>query len=309
MKNFGFLALVATLATYFLIFLGGLVRVSGAGLGCPDWPKCFGRWIPPFSVNQLPAAIDPNLFNFTLAWIEYINRLAGMIVGFLIAAAALWAIIKYIKFSRIVVPSVLAAILVAFQGWQGGQLVASRLEPFLVSFHLIIAFLIAGLMLFVTQQAYYIDFKNTESGSTYPRGLKTWFSLIGLLALIQIFMGTQLREAIEISLKKYPLLTNSEALLQIGAIKYVHPAIGIALAVAAFIISLYVLLKSIALSSLVWQSCWTLIGLSIVQLVIGIIMLFAGLPQTMQVLHLWVAALMFGVILIIYIASLHRQEA
>ncbi len=75
MKRFRHLALFATFATYFAIFMGGLVRVSGAGLGCPDWPKCFGRWFPPTSLSQLPPEIDPSLFNLTLAWIEYINRL------------------------------------------------------------------------------------------------------------------------------------------------------------------------------------------------------------------------------------------
>ena len=309
MKNFRFLAMIATLATYFLIFLGGLVRVSGAGLGCPDWPKCFGRWIPPFSTNQLPSNIDPSMFNFTLAWIEYINRLAGMIVGLLIAAVAIWAIIKYFRVTRIVVPSVLAALLVAYQGWQGGQLVASRLEPFLVSFHMFIAFLIAGLMIYITQQSYYIDVRGTEAEASYPKKLKIWTGLIWILALIQIMMGTQLREAVEVAVRNSPILNNGSALATIGAIKFAHPAIGAALALAALVIALWALFKSVKPSSLVWQSSWTLIGLAVIQLLIGVVMLFAGLPQVTQVLHLWAAALMFGVLSIMYLALRHKQEA
>ena len=76
-RNFSYLS---TGLTYLLIFVGGLVRVAGAGMGCPDWPKCFDRWIPPTSLEQLPDHIDPAKFNIVLAWIEYSNRLFGALV-------------------------------------------------------------------------------------------------------------------------------------------------------------------------------------------------------------------------------------
>ena len=75
MQLFRNFTLLSTGLTYILIFIGGMVRVAGAGMGCPDWPKCFGRWIPPTSLDQLPDHIDPAKFNLVLAWIEYGNRL------------------------------------------------------------------------------------------------------------------------------------------------------------------------------------------------------------------------------------------
>ena len=82
-------ALISTILSYLLIFVGGLVRVSGSGLGCPDWPKCFGRWVPPTSIEQIPTHIDPTAFNIVLAWIEYGNRMLGVIVGFSIIVMTL----------------------------------------------------------------------------------------------------------------------------------------------------------------------------------------------------------------------------
>src|SRR5215467_4170810 len=91
LSSFQRLALLTTAATYFLILVGGLVRASGAGLGCPDWPRCFGSWIPPVSAAELPPQFEPSLFNPTLMWTEYLNRLLGVTVGFLILATAVSA--------------------------------------------------------------------------------------------------------------------------------------------------------------------------------------------------------------------------
>ena len=63
-------AIGTVFATIFLIFIGGLVRASGAGLGCPDWPRCFGTWVPPTNLSDLPPQFDPNQFNVVKTWTE-----------------------------------------------------------------------------------------------------------------------------------------------------------------------------------------------------------------------------------------------
>jgi Uncharacterized protein required for cytochrome oxidase assembly len=90
-------AIISTFLSYLLIFVGGLVRVSGSGLGCPDWPKCFGRWIPPTSIEQIPSHIDPTVFNIVLAWIEYGNRMLGIIVGLSITLMTVIALVYFRK--------------------------------------------------------------------------------------------------------------------------------------------------------------------------------------------------------------------
>jgi len=308
MKSFMKLASIATFATYCLIFVGGLVRVSGAGLGCPDWPKCFGSWIPPLNISQLPTEIDPNLFNFTLAWIEYINRLFGMTVGMLIAVVAFWALIKFTKQIKIVVPSALAGVLVAFEGWQGSQVVASGLEPIIVSAHLVIAFIIASLLLYVTQQAYYQTNPDTERESSYPEKTRAFVGILWILSIIQVVLGTQFRESVERAIIRFPLLSESDLLMHVGWVKVIHPLLGIAVAVLRYYISIMILGKSKNPSSLNWQSAWAMLGLVVISLFLGLQMVAFGINPVAQVLHLWVSALMVGVVLISYTALGHKQE-
>jgi hypothetical protein len=117
LSSFQRLALATTVTTYFLILVGGLVRASGAGLGCPDWPKCFGRWIPPSSAADLPPQFDPSLFNPTLMWTEYLNRLLGVTVGFLILATVVSAWRHHRHEPRILWTTLAALLLTGFQGW------------------------------------------------------------------------------------------------------------------------------------------------------------------------------------------------
>ena len=147
MREFRNIAVAATAATFLLIAVGGFVRAAGAGLGCPDWPRCFGRWIPPTEVSQLPPEIDPAEFDFALAWIEYVNRLLGVVVGLLIVAVLVSAWHAHRRRPDILVPAAATALLVAFQGWFGGQVVAHELDPRLVTVHLFVALAIAGLLL------------------------------------------------------------------------------------------------------------------------------------------------------------------
>ena len=146
-------ALTTVGATIFLIFVGGLVRASGAGLGCPDWPKCFGMWIPPLSAAELPAAYDASAFNVYKTWTEYINRLIGVVIGLLIMATfALSFRYRKVKPS-ITISSGTAFILVLVQGWLGGQVVATGLDEWLITLHMILAMIIMLTLIYAVFKA------------------------------------------------------------------------------------------------------------------------------------------------------------
>jgi len=109
-------------AVYFVILVGGIVRASGAGMGCPDWPTCFGQWVPPTHESQLPAnyheiyaarGYESTAFNPVKTWTEYTNRLVGVTIGFLIFLTA-WTSRVYLKADKAIF---YLALSVFFTGW------------------------------------------------------------------------------------------------------------------------------------------------------------------------------------------------
>jgi cytochrome c oxidase assembly protein subunit 15 len=309
MKSLWRAGLTATIATYMLIFIGGLVRVSGAGLGCPDWPKCFGRWIPPTDVAQLPPNIDPSLFNFTLAWIEWLNRLAGMVVGIIIAVTAVMALFVARRYPRILWPAVAAGLLTAFQGWQGSVVITSELEPLVVTVHGVIAMIIVSLLIWVTQQSYY-EFHPEEQGANYmPKGAPRWLTLIWLAAIVQVILGTRMREGLEIVSDRHPLMSPAEWIAKVGAVSHVHMGLGILVVAVTWWIGNKVLKGTERLTPLVRQAMIWSIVIGMLQVISGALFIFFDLPAIVRVFHLWLAALYVGSLLIVFAASRRSRQS
>ena len=191
-------AITTVIATVVLIFVGGLVRAAGAGLGCPDWPQCFGMWIPPTTVAELPSQYDASLFNPLHTWLEYINRLIGVLIGFLITLTFA-ASFKYRKSDRVITYfSALAFVMVLFQGWLGGQVVRSGLSAGMITIHMIIAMALLATL-------FYATFRSLRSRITLSLNpsLKKHLLIVSgallLITLVQMIMGTQVRESVDIA--------------------------------------------------------------------------------------------------------------
>ncbi|MFH1699374.1 MAG: COX15/CtaA family protein [Candidatus Zixiibacteriota bacterium] len=302
MNKFTKFALAATVATYFLIFVGGLVRVSGAGMGCPDWPTCFGRWIPPTSISQLPANIDPAQFNFALAWIEYVNRLIGMTVGILIAITAIWSLLSYRKYLRIVIPALLAALLVAYQGWQGSRLVATQLDPMIVSIHMGLAFIIAGLMMYVTQQTFYLNRDVIKIIDRREGGLHWWIIVLAITSLIQVISGTQIREAMEAAIASFPLLNEAEIMTRVGWVQYFHTILGILVVLITWQTGTRILRQTKGKSAMISQITIAAIITVTLQLIVGPLTILFTTVKIAQLFHLLLSALHFGFVILIFSA-------
>src|SRR5918994_7899667 len=195
LTRFQRLALWTTVITYFLILVGGLVRASGAGLGCPDWPRCFGSWVPPLSAADLPPEFDRAQFNPVLMWTEYLNRLLGVTVGFFIFATLVVAVRDHRQTPRILWPTLAAFLLVGFEGWLGGVVVAHELAPWIVTVHLIVALIIVSLLLYATLYAF---FGEQRSRTPNARAALAGTSLLLIvMTLGQVALGAQVRGGID----------------------------------------------------------------------------------------------------------------
>ncbi|HVF08739.1 MAG TPA: COX15/CtaA family protein, partial [Actinomycetota bacterium] len=144
MTRFQKLAVSTTVSTLTLIVWGGVVRATGSGDGCPDWPTCFGSWIPRWEYHTL---------------IEYVHRALGVVSGLLAVALAVVGILELTRARRgrasatphtAVVLAVWLVPLFAVQGALGGAVVNSALDPAVVTLHFGLAMIVLGVVVATT---------------------------------------------------------------------------------------------------------------------------------------------------------------
>lgn len=297
LTSFQRLALCTTAATYVLILVGGLVRASGAGLGCPDWPRCFGSWIPPGSAADLPPQFDVSQFNPALMWTEYLNRLLGVTVGFLILATTISAWRHHRNQPRILWTIVAALLLTGFQGWLGGRVVAHELAAWIVTVHMIVALLIVQMLLFVTVQG-----AQRAEGAQGPQGAQgARLAIVALivLTLIQIGFGTQVRGAVDSALDAG--VARDLALGTVGRLDFLHRDLAFAVLAGAAILTLWLLYKHSPRVLIRWSL--VVLGLASLQVVVGAMMAYGSLLPAAQVGHLTVASLLLGAETVLWLSA------
>lgn len=301
LSKFRRLGLTTVFAVYFLILVGGAVRATGAGMGCPDWPTCFGRWVPPISEQQLPADYQTiyaergyadTRFNVKKTWIEYLNRLVGVSIGIFIFLTMVAS--RHFKRTDPMVTrvSVAAFLAVVFQGWLGSRVVASNLHPGMITLHMLMAQFIVALLIYalVRSQREIIP----KAGiAELPAVCKKVIIAVMVMTLIQMVMGTQVRESVDIIAKSMNNTSRELWIERLNIIFYVHRSF-----------SSLILFTNLWL---VWQ-LWKLPDghilrklaillavLLVATILLGVTMDRLHIPAFAQPLHLWFASLIFGV--------------
>lgn len=319
------------IAVYFLILVGGIVRSTGSGMGCPDWPRCFGSVIPPTHEDQLPEdyrdiylqirlaknerfvamleklgfaetahaiANDKSIlieeeFNATKTWIEYVNRLVGVFVGFLIILTVwrsfkLWGADK-----RIPIYSLVALVLVLFTGWIGSIVVSTNLLHWMITFHMLLALALVAVLQYVHHLAERMD---TGHGVEVHVPAKVqWILVFGaVLTLVQIVLGTQVREQIDqISFALGDLLRD-EWIGKLGIEFLIHRSFSILL-LGVHVLYFYWAYRYTARRSKVSLLTQVLMLLVLVEIASGIGMSYFGIPAFLQPVHLLLGALILGI--------------
>ncbi len=318
------LTVASLIIIYLVIMAGAVVRMTGSGMGCPDWPKCFGYLIPPTQREQLdwkpqhhyregeviiveeslrlaktdfvstqqynPSHWEPYTkhdyaqFNAYHTWIEYINRLLGALSGIAILLLVISSLGYWKTQKKITLLALLSLVGIGFQGWLGKTVVDSNLLPLKITIHMAMALLLVAVLVVLL---YWSPRKKTtyEVSKTVKN-----VALLGLfLTLIQLALGTQVRQYIDIQMHTWNLANAAAWLQQPPVLFYIHRSFSILVFLLhAYLFMIFFKKRKLPLAL---QLMLLLIGLEIVT---GILMYYWAFPFASQPLHLLFASLLFG---------------
>lgn len=324
-KGYHKLCLSTLVAVFFLILVGGVVRTTGSGMGCPDWPKCFGSWIPPTSVDQLPADYkeqyaslrdkknqkyvrylsalgmndtaekilnDKSIlieadFNPQKTWIEYVNRLVGVTIGFLVIAVFIRSIPLYKINPFYFWLSLATLLMVIFQGWFGSIVVSTNLTHWTITIHMLLALVIVAMLSVLLHQS------GASQTIQVPMQVKLLLGVCMFMLLTQIVLGTEVRGAID---RVAESAGREHWISLIGSDFVVHRSFSwaVVLVHAIFILRLKKTTGNNPLSL-------SLVLLILLTILTGAGMGYFSMPAFLQPIHLLVATVTFGIQFLLFL--------
>ena len=225
-----------------LVLIGGVVRSTGAGMGCPDWPKCFGLWVPPTHISEIPDAFYSNplsskdgqlIFNAVKTWTEYLNRLLGVVIGFAIFVQwlASWKGGMSIRTRWL---SFAALVMVGFQGWLGSKVVSTDLRPIVITLHLVVALLIALVLLAAVHHSK--PAPNSVFSALPKHRLKPTLLWLGFgFLFVQFLLGTEVRSQVDVLFKLFDFGSRDQYLDRLNWVFYVHRTFSIGVLIILFL--------------------------------------------------------------------------
>lgn len=286
--NFRRLGFITLIFVYLLVLAGGIVRSTGSGMGCPDWPTCFGRIVPPTHESQLPFNYQEIYkeklhgevaFNATKTWIEYLNRLLGAVTGLVILVTTIAA---FKQTRKTFWYTFLAFVFVMANAALGKKVVDSFLLPGVVTAHMALTI---AVIFFLLLALYHNSEKQTVGA--FGRNL----ILLNLVLIgVQILLGTQVREEMDVVIKELGEQAKEQWIDHLG-IKYI---IHRSFTWLIILTNGYLYFKLEAKQAFIRNylvNIFVLLGISVGS---GILMAYFALPFGSQPIHLTLSLLTLG---------------
>ena len=306
---------------YLVVIAGSFVRITGAGMGCPDWPKCFGQYIPPtdekvlppdykdiyaskrekkierfanflekigFSEVALKMRNDKSLlieqdFNAKKTWTEYINRLFGVVAGFGVLFIFIAVLRKY-RSRKMVLLATSNLIILMIQAWFGSIVVATNLVPWTITLHLFLA-----LVIIVIQLLLVIEVSKTHRIPLIAASkIKSFVWIVLIITFVQLFLGTQVRESIDFLVKQG--YSRQYWVNHLGLPFFIHRSFSwIVLIGMGYMFWLNKKSENLKIIS-------TSFYILIIEILTGVLLAYADMPGLVQTAHLLFATVLFGVL-------------
>ncbi|WP_419173275.1 COX15/CtaA family protein [Halobacteriovorax sp.] len=287
---------IVIITVFTLIFIGGMVRSTGAGMGCPDWPTCFGKVIPPTSVDQLPDDYRTRfskpgrivaVFNPVHTWTEYFNRMAGVWTG--IASIILFVLsFAYKKDNKKVVwLAGLSLFLVVLNGGVGAMVVRSHLHPNVITVHMLLTIFLTFALAQLKYETKPISFERIYNVDKY----KDYLWVLVTFLVIQVVLGTQVREQIDVITNTEPNLARTNWLERLDMIFYIHRSFSI-LILLGFSYTLRRIMQEFQDHAFVQRKCISIMLTLIGVVAAGVILAYLAFPAVAQPIHLLFAILL-----------------
>lgn len=323
-----------TILSVYLIFLAGsVVRMTGSGMGCPDWPKCFGYYIPPTSEEQITWKPNSTFkkgfiiiknevlfvaekeikttskfnkknwanytkhnyakFNKYHTWTEYINRLVSVLSGF-IFLFLIYGAAKFWKTDyKISLLAFVAFFLMLVEAWLGKMVVDTNLKPTIITIHMVLGLVIIAFLL----QLHFILLNRTKI-YRYNAVFNKILIISMIFSLLQIAMGTQVRQFIDEQVHLFGFENKDYSLLKPSFKFYFHRSFTIAIVLINLELFYLNQVKNLGYKLVNW-----ILLVLFLEIITGILMYYAAFPLGTQAIHLLSGAFLFGLQFYLWLKS------
>ena len=331
MNLFQKVAIATAMALIVLIFVGAIVRATGSGMGCPDWPTCWGCWVPPTSKNEINVETLPiekykekaqrhgrnpdeitretvlAEFDPLETWIEYVNRLTSMPLGFLTLATFIMAHQFRRRKPMVYWGAFLAFVLLIVNAVMGRNIVYSGLKPGVITTHMALAILMLCVIVYVAWAGRENPWKfRLSSGHKRTRGFAM---ALFILVVVEGVMGSQVRELTDELQKSYGNAERSTWVeeLEGAGIYLVHRSFSWLILLAAVCYYWGARLRHSEKGAKRLEQI--VLGMVLSQMILGFWISFIGLTPVVQVLHIGLSSILVACLFLWLLASTSPKKA